>query len=80
LAEFVAVEPFERVGAFLEMQDWQQYVEMPTPWRRPRTRPRPRCSNPPTCSNVGVVTSRTVFEFDESGKIRHPDVSVQQAR
>jgi hypothetical protein len=31
-------------------------------------------------SNVGVVTSRTVFEFDESGKIRHPDVSVQQAR
>jgi hypothetical protein len=32
LAEFVAVESFERVGPFLEVQDWQQYTVMLTQW------------------------------------------------
>jgi hypothetical protein len=32
LAEFVAVEGFERVGTFLEVQDWPQYVAMLTRW------------------------------------------------
>ena len=30
LAAFVAVDEFERVGTFLEVQDWQQYTEMLT--------------------------------------------------
>lgn len=32
LAEFVAVDVFERVGPFLEVQDWPQYTEMLTQW------------------------------------------------
>jgi hypothetical protein len=32
LAEFVAVDCFERVGTFLEVQDWRQYAEMLTQW------------------------------------------------
>ena len=32
LAEFVAVDDFERVGTFLEVQDWQQYTAMLTQW------------------------------------------------
>ena len=32
LAEFVAVDSFERVGTFLEVQTWEQYTEMLTMW------------------------------------------------
>ena len=32
LAEIVAVDEFERVGCFLEVQNWQQYTEMLTKW------------------------------------------------
>ena len=32
LADFVAVDEFERVGTFLEVQDWQQYTAMLTQW------------------------------------------------
>ena len=32
LASLVAVDEFERVGTFLEVQDWQQYTEMLTRW------------------------------------------------
>jgi hypothetical protein len=34
LAEFVAVDEFERIGTFLEVQDWHQYTEMLTQWAR----------------------------------------------
>ena len=30
----MAVDEFERVGTFLEVQDWQQYVQMLTHWAR----------------------------------------------
>ena len=32
LESFVAVNEFERVGTFLELQNWQQYTEMLTQW------------------------------------------------
>ena len=32
LAEFVAVDEFERIGTFCEMQNWEQYTEMLTQW------------------------------------------------
>ena len=32
LAELVAVDDFERVGTFLEVQNWSQYTEMLTRW------------------------------------------------
>jgi hypothetical protein len=95
LAEFVAVDTFERVGTFREVQDWGQYTEMLTQWaaatEKFETTVR-RISELPgrvyfeieerhfRSGNVHVVNSMTVFEFDEDGKIRHLDVYLQQAR
>jgi hypothetical protein len=95
LAEFVAVDMFERVGTFLEVQNWQQYTEMLTQWASAtetfETTVR-RISELPGLvyfeieerhvrgGNVHVVNSMTVFEFDEDGKIRHLDVYLQQPR
>jgi hypothetical protein len=95
LAEFVAVDTFERVGTFLEVQNWQQYTEMLTHWASAtetfETTVR-RISELPGLvyfeieerhfrgGNVHVVNSMTVFEFDEDGKIRHLDVYLQQPR
>lgn len=95
LTEFVAVDTFERVGTFLEVQDWQQYTEMLTQWASAtetfETTVR-RISELPGLvyyeieerhfrgGNVNVVNSMTVFEFDEDGKIRHLDVYLQRAR
>lgn len=95
LAEFVAVDEFERVGTFLEVQDWQQYTEMLTQWASAtetfETTVR-RISEMPGLvyfeieerhvrgGNVNVVNSMTVFEFDEDGRIRHLAVYLQQPR
>ncbi len=95
LAEFVAVDEFERVGTFMEVQDWQQYTEMLTKWAsatdRFETTVR-RVSELPGLvyfeieerhfrgDAAHVVNSLTVFEFNEDGKIRHLDVYLQQAR
>jgi hypothetical protein len=95
LAEFVAVDEFERVGTFLEVQDWQQYTEMLTQWASAtetfETTVRRIAELPGLVyfeieerhfrgGNVNVVNSMTVFEFDEDGRIRHLDVYLQQAR
>lgn len=95
LAEFVAVDGFERVGTFLEVQDWQQYIAMLTQWATAidtfETTVR-RISELPGLvyyeveerhhagDRVNVVNSLTVFAFDDAGKIRHLDVYLQQAR
>jgi hypothetical protein len=95
LAEFVVVDEVERVGTFLEVQDWQRYTEMLTQWASAtetfETTVR-RISEMPGLvyfeieerhfrgGNVNVVNSMTVFEFDEDGRIRHLDVYLQQAR
>ena len=95
LAEFVAVDEFERVGTFMEVQDWQQYIEMLTQWASATTKFETtvrRVSE--LCGlvyfeieerhfrgdTVNVVNSLTVFEFDDAGKIRHLDVYLQQER
>jgi hypothetical protein len=95
LAEFVAIDEFERVGTFLEVQDWQQYTEMLTKWASATdsfesTVRRVSESRDLVffeieerhfrAGNVTVVNSMTVFEFDEDGKIRHLDVYLQQGR
>ncbi len=95
LVEFVAVDDFERVGTFLEVQDWQQYTEMLTGWASATERFETTVRR---ISELGdlvyfeieerhfrgggahVVNSMTVFAFDENGKIRHLDVYLQQAR
>lgn len=95
LAEFVAVDEFERVGTFLEVQTWQQYTDMLTQWASAtdsfETTVR-RVSELGDLvyfeieerhfrgGHVHVVNSMTVFEFDEGGKIRHLDVYLQQPR
>ena len=95
LAEFVAVDEFERVGTFLEVQDWQQYTEMLTHWAKATTRFETtvqRISETARLvyfeieerhyrgASTNVVNSMTVFDFDEAGKIRRLSVYLQQPR
>lgn len=95
LVEFVAVEDFERVGTFLEVQNWQEYVEMLTHWAASidsfETVVR-RISELPDLvyyeieerharrGAVNVVNSLTVFEFDAAARIRRLAVYLQQPR
>ena len=95
LAEFVAIDEFERVGTFLEVQNWQQYTEMLTQWASAtdlfETSTRRISEVDPVVyfeieerhfrsGDVHVVNSMTVFEFNDDGKIRHLDVYLQRAR
>ena len=95
LEEFVAVEDFERVGTFMEVQDWRQYTEMLSQWAGSidsfETSVR-RISELPGLvyyeieerhhrgGNVSVVNSLTVFEFGDDGRIRRLAVYLQQPR
>lgn len=95
LADFVATDRFERVGTFLEVQDWAQYLDMLTAWAAAtssfETTVR-RISELPGLvyfeieerhhrgDRVHVVNSLTVFAFDGDGRICHLDVYLQQAR
>jgi hypothetical protein len=95
LAEYVAVDEFERVGTFLEVQDWQQYTEMLTKWASATDSFATTVRRITEVAGlvyyeieerhtrgggVHVVNSMTVFQFDESGKISHLDVYLQQPR
>jgi hypothetical protein len=94
LADFVAVDEFERVGTFLEEQDWQQYTQMLTGWARATSRFETsvrRISELPGLvyfeieeehfrgDDMNVVNSLTVFEFNPAGKIRRLNVYLQQS-
>jgi hypothetical protein len=95
LSEFVAVDDFERIGTFLEVQNWTQYTKMLTQWAETidafETTLR-RVSELDglvyyeieerhfRSGGVDVVNSLTVFAFDDDGKICHLDVYLQQAR
>jgi hypothetical protein len=93
LARFVAVEEFERVGTFLEVQDWREYTEMLTSWAtsidtfetsvRRVTEIRNLVyyeieERHHRAGKVGAVNTLTVFEFDDDRLIRHLDVFLQQ--
>jgi hypothetical protein len=95
LEKFVAVDDFERVGTFMEVQNWQQYTEMLTGWASAVDSfdtPVRRISELPGLvyyeveerhtrgGNTHVVNSMTVFQFDGDGKIHHLDVYLQQPR
>jgi hypothetical protein len=95
LAEFVAVNDFERVGTFMEVQDWDQYTKMLTGWASSvdkfDTAVRRITEGPDLVffeieerhyrgGSAHVVNSMTVFGFDDAGKIRHLDVYLQQGR
>jgi hypothetical protein len=94
VAELVAVDDFERVGTFLEVQNWSQYTEMLNRWASAtesfETTAR-RISEFGSLvyyeieerhvrgDNVNIVNSMTVFEFDVHEKIRRLNVYLQQA-
>jgi limonene-1,2-epoxide hydrolase len=95
LAEFVAVDGFERVGTFLEVQNWNQYLAMLTGWAAATDsfETTVRRINElagvvyyeieerhHSGDDVHVVNSMTVFDFDDDGRIRHLDVYLQQPR
>jgi hypothetical protein len=95
LQAFVAVDEFERIGTFLEVQEWEQYTEMLTKWGSAiasfETTVRRIAEIDRTVyyeveerhlrgDDVTVINSMTVFAFDDDGKIRHLDVYLQAAR
>ena len=95
LAEFVATDDFERVGTFLEVQNWAQYTEMLTGWASATDSFDTTVRRVTELAGlvyyeieerhhrgdrVHIVNSMTVFAFDDDGKIRHLDVYLQQAR
>ena len=95
LAAFVAVDEFERVGTFHEVQDWQHYTAMLTQWASSVDKFETSVQRITEAANLvfyeieerhhrrggtQVVYSMTVFEFDEHGKIRGLNVYLQQGR
>lgn len=91
LAELVAVDEFERVGAFKEVMRWSDYVEFLTNWA---TSSEWDCSFKRITetanvvfleleerSKIGdfesVVNSLSVYEFTDDGRIRHVDLYLQ---
>ncbi len=95
LREFVAVQDFQRVGTFLEVQSWNEYTEMLTRWAMATESFETtvvRISETGALvyyeieerhfrgDNVHVINSMTVFEFDANDRIRRLNVYLQQAR
>ncbi len=91
LAELVATDEFERVGAFKEVMDWPAYVGFLTDWatssewesslRRVTETPGAVFLELEERSRIGdfsnVVNSLSVYEFTGAGKIRHIDLYLQ---
>ena len=91
LAELVATDEFERVGAFKEVMDWPAYVDFLTNWapssewesslRRITETPGAVFLELEERSRIGefanTVNSLSVYEFTEAGKIRHIDLYLQ---
>ena len=91
LAELVAVDEFERVGNFLEVMRWPDYVTFLTKWAKSSTW---ECSfkrisekqgvvfleleeRSKTGAHSSVVNSMSVYEFNDAGKLRHLDIYLQ---
>ena len=94
VADMLNLDEFERIGTFLEVQDWSQYVEMLTAWASGVDRFETEVHRISEVDNlvyyeieerhfIGdtmmVLNSLTVFAFDESGKILRLDVFMQKA-
>ncbi|HET9733007.1 MAG TPA: hypothetical protein VFP54_10070 [Acidimicrobiales bacterium] len=91
LAELVAVDEFERVGILRETMTWPQYVDFLTEWAGSKgfwTRLRRISEVSPLVyleveehhlkdGAETIINSMSVFEFTDTGKIRHLDVYIQ---
>jgi hypothetical protein len=88
LAELIALDEFERVGCWLEVQRWPEYVEFLTQWAM---HSQWECSFRRVTEKDGVVFleleersvvgehksavfSCTVYEFNDAGKLKHLDI------
>jgi hypothetical protein len=93
LAELVATNEFERVGAFKEVMAWPEYVQFLTNWasssdwecslRRITETPDRVFLELEERSAVGeyssAVNSLSTYEFDAAGRITHIDLYLQMA-
>ncbi|UGQ11585.1 hypothetical protein LO772_33235 [Yinghuangia sp. ASG 101] len=91
LAELIAVDAFERVGNFKEVMNWTEYVGFLTGWapsaawecsfKRITEAPGLVFLELEERSTVGghtsVVNSVSVYEFDDTDRIRHIDIYLQ---
>jgi hypothetical protein len=91
LAALVAVDEFERVGNFLEVMRWPDYVAFLSKWatssewecsfKRVTDKDRVVFLELEERSKVGgyrsVVNSMSVYEFNDAGKLRHLDIYLQ---
>ena len=92
MGEFLAIDEFERMGPFLDVQDWPQYTEMVNGWAQGVQSFETTVRRVAELSNrvyfeveerhlYGqdwlVVNSMNVFEFNEDGKVRRLDVYLQ---
>jgi hypothetical protein len=93
LEAFVAVDDFERVGTFMEVQDWAGYTGMLTKWGGSIGRFEPVVRRITEVDRLvyyeveerhfrgedpHIVNSLTVFAFDDQDRICHLDVFLQQ--
>ncbi len=94
VAQLVNVDEFERVGTFLEVQDWPAYAAFLVGWASAIDTFESRTKR---VVEVGalvfyeteerhfhgdsstVLNSLTIFEFDDAGKIRRLQVFMQKA-
>jgi hypothetical protein len=93
LATMVDVDNFERVGNFLEVMNWHEYITFLTAWAKTSEW---ECSFKRVTEHQGiifleleersrvgtvtsVVNSATVYEFNDAGKLRHLDIYLQMA-
>lgn len=94
LGELIAVDKFERIGPFLDVQNFTEYTEMvsgfangsqgfETTVRRIAELPHRVYYEIEERHTIGdthlVVNSMNVYEFDEDGKVCHLDVFLQQS-
>jgi hypothetical protein len=91
LAELVAIDEFERVGNFMEVMRWPDYIAFLSKWatssewecsfKRITDKDRVVFLELEERSKVGehrsVVNSVSVYEFNDAGKLRHLDIYLQ---
>ena len=87
LAQFVAVDEFERVGNFKEVMTWPGYVAFLAAWM-PTSDWECSFRRISEVGNLvfleleermggGAVNSASIYEFDDAGMIRHLDIYLQ---
>lgn len=94
VAEFLDVDEFERVGTFLEVQDWPTYAAFLAGWASSIDSFESHTRRITEIGNLAfyeteerhfhgdsstVLNSLTIFDFDDAGKIRRLDVFMQKA-